>query len=260
MTFADAAAYDAFMGRYSVLLAPQLAELARVADGQRALDVGCGTGALTGELVARLGASSVSAVDPSVSFVESVRDRHPGVDVRQAGAERLPFADDSFDTALAQLVVHFMTDPVGGLAEMSRVTRPGGAVAACVWDHAGGHGPLSAFWNAARDLDGSVEDESALAGTREGHLAALMTAAGLGGIEERALTVAVEHPSFEGWWEPFTLGVGPAGAYVAGLSDEGRAALRERCREVLPDAPFVLTARAWAARGVARIEVEPRSA
>ena len=251
MTFVDAAAYDAFMGRYSVLLAPQLAELAGVAEGQRALDVGCGTGALTGELVARLGASSVSAADPSESFVASVRDRYPGVDVRQAEAERLPFADDSFDTALAQLVVHFMSDPVRGLAEMSRVTRPGGSVAACVWDHAGAHGPLSAFWNAARDLDDGVEDESALAGTREGHLGALMTAAGLSRIEERTLSVAVEHPSFEEWWEPFTLGVGPAGAYVAGLSDERRAALRERCREVLPDAPFLLTARAWAARGVA---------
>ncbi|MEO8475555.1 MAG: class I SAM-dependent methyltransferase [Actinomycetota bacterium] len=239
------------MGRYSVLLAPQLAELAGVAEGQRALDVGCGTGALTGEMVDRLGASCVSAVDPSKSFVASVRDRHPGVDVRQAEAEWLPFADDSFDTALAQLVVHFMSDPVRGLAEMARVTRRGGSVAACVWDHTSGHGPLSAFWNAARDLDQGVEDESALAGTREGHLGALMTAAGLSRVEEHTLSVAVEHPSFEEWWDPFTLGVGPAGAYVAGLSDERRAALRDRCREVLPDAPFVLTARAWAARGAA---------
>lgn len=252
MTFeVDAAAYDSFMGRYSILLAPQLADLAGVAEGQRALDVGCGTGALTGELAERLGASSVSAVDPSAPFVAYVRDRYPRVEVQEADAERLPFSDDSFDATLAQLVVHFMSHPVDGLAEMSRVTRPGGVVAACVWDHAGGHGPLSVFWKAARDLDHDVEDESALAGTREGHLAELMTAAGLGGIEERALTVAVEHPSFEEWWEPFTLGVGPAGTYVAGLADGRRAALRERCREVLPDAPFILTARAWAARGVA---------
>jgi SAM-dependent methyltransferase len=252
MTFdVGAAAYDSFMGRYSGRLAPQLADLAEVAAGQRALDVGCGTGALTGELAGRLGASSVSAVDPSASFVASVQDRYPGVDVRLAGAERLPFSDDSFDAALAQLVVHFMSDPVAGLAEMSRVTRPGGVVAACVWDHAGGHGPLSTFWNAARDLDPDVHDESALAGAREGHLGELMTAAGLRQAEEVPLSVGIEHPSFEEWWEPFTLGVGPAGAYVSGLSPQGRAALRERCRRALPEPPFVLTAHAWAARGLA---------
>jgi SAM-dependent methyltransferase len=251
MTFeVDAAAYDSFMGRYSVLLAPQLADLAGVSGGQRALDVGCGPGALTGELVGRLGASSVSAVDPSTPFVAAVRDRYRGVDVQQAEAELLPFPDDSFDAALAQLVVHFMSDPVVGLAEMTRVTRPDGVVAACVWDHAGGQGPLSLFWNVARELDPRVEDESALAGTREGHLRELLTAAGLRQIEDVPLSVGVEHPSFEEWWEPFTLGVGPAGAYVAGLAEDERATLREHCREAMPHAPFVVTARAWAARGL----------
>ena len=252
MTFdVGAAAYDAFMGRYSVPLAPMLADLAGVTEGQRALDVGCGTGALTGELVGRLGASSVAAVDPSAPFLASVRDRFPGVEVQQAGAERLPFPDHAFDAVLAQLVVHFMSDPAAGLAEMSRVTRPGGVVAACVWDHAGEHGPLSVFWSAARALDTDVVDESALAGAREGQLKVLMTAAGLRRIEDGALSVSVEHPSFEEWWEPFTLGVGPAGAYASGLSEERRVALRERCREALPDGPFVLIARTWAARGVA---------
>ena len=111
-----AAAYDRFMGGYSVQLGPGLAELAGVRPGQRALDVGCGPGALTGELVARLGADAVAAVDPSEPFVAAARGRHPGVDVRQASAESLPFADDSFDTALAQLVVHFMRDPIAGSA------------------------------------------------------------------------------------------------------------------------------------------------
>ena len=250
MTFdVDAGAYDSFMGRYSILLAPQLADLARLSVGQRALDVGCGTGTLTGELVGRLGPSSVSAVDPSSPFVASVRERYPEVDVRQATAEQLPFPDSSFDATLAQLVVHFMSDPVAGLAEMARVTRPDGVVAACVWDHAGGHGPLSVFWNAARDLDPHVEDESALAGTREGQLTELFAAAGLRQIEEVPFSVGVEHRSFEEWWEPFTAGVGPAGAYVAGLSEEERAALRERCRQAMPKAPFVLTSVAWAARG-----------
>jgi SAM-dependent methyltransferase len=197
-----------------------------------------------------LGAAYVSAVDPSEPFVASMRDRYPEVDVQRAAAERLPFPDDAFDAALAQLVVHFMADPVAGLAEMSRVTRPDGVVAACVWDHAGGHGPLSPFWNAARDLDPDVQDESAGAGAREGHLTELFTAAGLRRVEEVPLSVGVEHPSFEEWWEPYTLGVGPAGDYVAGLSQERQAAVREQCRRTLPEAPFVLTARAWTARGL----------
>lgn len=238
------------MGRYSVPLAPQLADFAAVAAGQRVLDVGCGPGALTAELVRRLGAAAVSAVDPSEPFVAAARERHPGVGVRRAAAEQLPFADQMFDAALAQLVVHFMTHPVVGLREMTRVTRKHGVVAACVWDHAGGQGPLGLFWEAARELDPDVEDESQLAGAREGHLAQLFQAAGLRDIEDSTLAVNVEHPSFEDWWEPFTLGVGPAGSYAAGLDPKRQTRLRELCREMLPPAPFVLTARAWAARGL----------
>jgi ubiquinone/menaquinone biosynthesis C-methylase UbiE len=253
VSFAVAAdAYDRFMGRYSVLLAPQLADLAGVCGGQRVLDVGCGPGALTAELVTRLGPGAVAAVDPSEPFVATARARNPEVSVQHASAEQLPFPDQAFDAALAQLVVHFMSDPVAGLAEMARVTRPDGVVAACVWDHhAGGQGPLSLFWEAVRALDPAVEDESELAGAREGHLAELFEGAGLREIEETALSAAVEHPSFEEWWEPFTLGVGPAGSYVAGLDSERKAQLREHCRALLPVAPFVLTARAWATRGLA---------
>jgi SAM-dependent methyltransferase len=244
-------AYDRFMGRYSVPLAPQFADFAAVAAGQRALDVGCGPGALTAELVRRLGPASVAAVDPSEPFVAAARERHPGVSVRRAAAEQLPFEDQAFDAALAQLVVHFMADPVVGLREMARVTRQHGVVAACVWDHAGGQGPLSPFWEAARELDPDIEDESQLAGAREGHLAQLFETAGLHEIEEGVLSVDVEHPSFEEWWEPFTLGVGPAGGFAAGLEAERQAELRELCRERLPVAPFVLTAWTWAARGLA---------
>ena len=252
MTFAVGAdAYDRFMGRYSVPLAPQLADFASVAAGQRVLDVGCGPGALTAELVARLGPAGVSAVDPSEPFVAATRERHPGVGVQRAAAEQLPFEDRAFDAALAQLVVHFMTDPVAGLREMARVTRERGAVAACVWDHAGGTGPLSLFWEAARELDPEAEDESKLAGSGEGHLTQLFEAAGLREVEEAALPVSVAHSSFEDWWEPYTLGVGPAGGYTAGLNATEQAELRERCRDLLPTAPFVLTSRAWAARGLA---------
>jgi SAM-dependent methyltransferase len=238
------------MGRYSVPLAPQLAGFATIAAGQRALDVGCGPGALTAELVRRLGAGAVSAVDPSASFVEAAQQRHPGVDVQRAAAEHLPFGDQVFDAALAQLVVHFMTDPVRGLREMARVTREHGVVAACVWDHAGGQGPLGVFWEAVLELDRDAVDESQLAGAREGHLAQLFRAAGLHEVEDGVLSVDVEHASFEEWWEPFTLGVGPAGDHVAGLDAGRQAELRERCRELLPAAPFVVTARAWAARGL----------
>ena len=246
-----AEAYDRFMGRYSLLLSPQLADLAGVRGGQRVLDVGSGPGALTAELVTRLGPAAVAAVDPSEPFVAAVRARNPGVNVLQASAERLPFPDEAFDAALAQLVVHFMADPVAGLAEMARVTRRDGVVAACVWDHAGGQGPLGLFWHAARGLNPEVDDESKLAGTREGHLAELFEAAGLRKIEATALSVSLEHSSFEEWWEPFTRGVGPAGAYVASLGAERQAALREKCRSLLPIAPFVVTARAWATRGLA---------
>jgi SAM-dependent methyltransferase len=246
-----AEAYDRFMGRYSKPLSPQLADLAGVRAGQRALDVGCGPGALTAELVARLGSQAVSAVDPSEPFVEAVRTRYPGVNVMEASAEHLPFDDGSFDAALAQLVVHFMADPVRGLAEMARVTRPGGVIAASVWDHGGSQGPLRVFWQAARELDPGVDDESHLAGVREGHLAELFEAAGLSEIEQATLTVSVEHGGFDEWWEPFTRGVGPAGAHVKSLSPERQVELRERSRALVPEGSFVLTARAWAARGLA---------
>ncbi|HUP32046.1 MAG TPA: methyltransferase domain-containing protein [Gaiellaceae bacterium] len=252
MSFEVAAdAYDRFMGRYSTQLSAGLADLAGVAAGQKALDVGCGPGALTAELVARLGADAVAAVDPSEPFVAAARERHPGVDVRQAAAEDIPFPDDAFDASLAQLVVHFMTDPVAGLAGMARVTRADGAVAASVWDLAGGRAPISPFWEAALELDPDANDESSFPGTRAGHLSELLAAAGLREIEETELSASVEHESFDEWWRPFTLGVGPAGAYAQSLGEADRAALRDRCEKLLPDAPFTLTATAWAARGIA---------
>ena len=244
-------AYDRYMGRYSRQLSAQMADLAGVRPGQRVLDVGCGPGALTAELVTRLGADAVAAVDPSESFVAATRERHPGVDVRHASAEELPFADRSFDGAIAQLVVHFMADPVAGLAEMARVTRRDGVVAACVWDHASEQGPLSHFWRAAHVHDPDVRDESELAGAREGDLARLFEAAGLREIEASVVTASVEYPSFDAWWEPFTYGVGPAGAYLVALDDDRKAQLRDTARGGFASEPFVISARAWAARGLA---------
>jgi SAM-dependent methyltransferase len=241
-------AYARFMGRFSEPLAGRFANLAQVRAGQRALDVGCGPGALTSELVERLGAGAVSAVDPSAPFVETIRSRFPEVDIQSGSAEQLPFPDDTFDVTLAQLVVHFMTDPVAGLTEMARVTRPDGLVAACVWDHGGDGGPLATFYRAAHDLDPKVLDESELAGTHEGDLAALCAAAGLTDIESGSLTVTVGFPTFADWWEPFTLGVGPAGAHVARLDEVQRDVLRSRCQQLLPLAPFEIAASAWYVR------------
>jgi SAM-dependent methyltransferase len=240
-------AYGLFMGRYSEPLARQFADLAHVESGQRALDVGCGPGALTAVLAERLGQTSVAAVDPSVSFLSAVRARLPGLDARDASAERLPFASETFDVTLAQLVVHFMDDPEAGIREMARVTRPGGIVAACVWDYAGGRGPLSAFWRAARDLDPSVHDESDLPGTRDGHLVELFEHAGLSTARQTILAVRASFADIDEWWQPLTLGVGPAGAYVATLDADHRTELRARCAALLATGHFDIEANAWAA-------------
>ena len=250
MSFAVSAdAYDRFMGRYSIPLASVFADFAGVAVGNRVLDVGCGPGALTAELTRRLGDQQVAAADPSVTFVDAVRVRHPRVELICAGAERLPLADDSFDAALAQLVVHFMNDPVSGLREMGRVTKPGGVVAASVWDFDEGGSPLSLFWEAARNLDPHAPGEATLPGTRRGHLAELLREAGTTDVDEAVLSVTVEHHSFEDWWDPFELGVGPAGSYLSTLASTARRRLMEHCHQVLPTAPFAVTAVAWAACG-----------
>lgn len=252
MSFDVAAdAYDAFMGRYSRPLAPQLVAFAGVAPGQRVLDVGCGTGALVEALLRVVDRNGVAAVDPSASFVAAMRERHPGLEVHEAPAEDLPFADAAFDATLAQLVVHFIPDPVAGLREVARVTRPGGTVAASVWDHAGGNGPLGRFWAAARRLDPGARDESHLPGVRQGHLGELFRNAGLRDVVEDEHVVVLGHASFEEWWAPFERGVGPAGAYVRTLAPDQRVALREACRRDQPDGPFTVRALAWVARGTA---------
>lgn len=239
--------YDRFMGRYSSGLSAAFADYAIIGPGQRVLDVGSGPGALTAELVAR--GATVSAVDPSEPYIEVLRMRYPSVDAVVGNAEELPFDDGAFDATLAQLVVHFLADPVAGLRELSRVTRPGGVVAASVWDHAGGRGPLTAFWGAVHELEHDSADESNLPGTRSGDLPRLFEKAGLVEVEETLLETAVQHPSFEEWWEPYTLGVGPAGRYVAALDPDDRDRLRELCRARLGEGSFTVAAGAWAARG-----------
>jgi ubiquinone/menaquinone biosynthesis C-methylase UbiE len=241
--------YDRFMGRYSMPLAAHFIEFAGVQPGWKVLDVGAGPGALTTALVQMLGAEAVAAADPSPPFVEANQERHPGVDVQLAGAEDMPFTDDAFDAALAQLVVQFMNDPVRGITEMARVTKPGGVVAACVWDYDTGRSPLSTIWAAAIEADPSVVGEGDRVGVKQGELASVFEQAGLDAVEESEVAVTVEHESFEAWWEPMTFGVGPAGAWLARQTPEVQERVRDRCRERYPDAPGIRTAVAWAARG-----------
>ena len=246
MTFqVSGAAYGRFMGRYSQPLAAAFADLVEVSAGQRVLDVGCGPGALTEVLVRRVGAGNVTAIDPSEPFVAAARELLPGVDVSRGAAEDLPYADETFDATLAQLVVHFMKAPATGLREMARVTVPGGTVAASVWNHGGGRGPLSLFWSAVKAIDPSGPDESGLAGVAEGQLGQLFAEAGMADPTATSLTVEVPHATFEEWWEPYTLGVGPAGDYVARLDPAGVERLRATCREMLPAPPFTVAAQAW---------------
>lgn len=256
----SADAYDRFVGRYSPALASALIGFAGVEPGIRAVDVGCGTGALSAALAERLGTEGVSAVDPSAPFVEACRARVPGIEVHQAPAETLPLADDSFDAALSQLVVNFMDDPEAGVREMARVTRPGGIVAACVWDYAGEMQLLRAFWDAALE---SIPERAAAADegvvmpwSGEGDLADLWCAAEIEAVRFGSLIVSATYASFEDLWSPFPTGVGPAGAFCKSLSAQDQAAIEVAMRRRLKvdDDPFELTARAWAVVGTAPSE------
>jgi SAM-dependent methyltransferase len=254
---APAEAYDRHIGRYSRALARAHLGAAGVTPGDRALDVGCGPGALTAELVALLGAAHVAAVDPSVSFAEACRRRLPGVQVAVGSGEQLPFADGSFDRALAQLVINFMTDPAAGVGEMQRVTRPGGTVTAAVWDYAGEMTLLRRFWDAAVALDPAAADRDegrCMPFCTPDALGDLWSAAGLTGVDVRPVVVTADYDDFEDLWQPLELGVGPSGAYATSLPPERRTGLKAELERRLEagDGPFRLTARAWIASGRVR--------
>jgi SAM-dependent methyltransferase len=252
---ASAEVYDRLVGRYSPQLAAALIDFAGVEAGMRALDVGCGPGALTGALAQRLGAASVCAADPSEPFALACRERHPGVEVVVAPAEALPFADGAFDAALSQLVVNFMTDAEAGVRELARVTAPGGIVASCVWDYAGEMTLLRAFWDAAREVDperaAAADEAVVMRWCTEGELATLWDAAGLQDVRSASLTVSASYDDFEDLWAPLPTGIAPSGAFCASLDEERRAALHDAYRRRLGagDTPFELTARAWAVAG-----------
>ena len=244
-------AYDDFMGRWSRLLAPEFAAFADVAPQQRVLDVGCGPGALTEVLGARVGNDRVSASDPSPQFVDACRSRVPGADVREAPAESLPFADASFDVTLAQLVFPFVGDARAGVAEMKRVTTPSGIVATCTWDLENME-MLRVFWDAAVSLDASAPAEGGR--TRFGNrddVEALWRDSDLRDVTVAPIDVTRTYRDFDDYWTPFLAGIGPAGAYCTSLASDARDALRDECRRRIgaSNATITLSARAWAVRG-----------
>lgn len=238
-------AYDDFMGRYSSQLGPLFADFAGVADGMRVLDVGAGTGALTGALVTK--GADVAAVDPSPSFARALHERFPDLQVHPAPAEQLPWPDASFDAALAQLVVTFMADAPAGIAEMRRVVRDGGTVAACMWDRDGME-MLAAISRARQALSGS-EMTDARYRTRE-EIESLFAVDGFDDVQTELLDVESSYGGFDELWGTILGGAGPAGAWVKSLDDEGRAAARDELHRQLdsPAGAFTLRGRAWATR------------
>lgn len=247
--------YERYVGRYGAELAAGLLAAAGVKRGMNVLDVGCGPGALATAAAQVVGEEAVSAIDPSETFVASCRARLPGADVHLGSAEELPFGDDTFDAALAQLVVNFMRDPEAGIREMARVTRNGGTVAACVWDYGGGMKLIRAYWNAAIAVDPAAadRDEGRMPHCREGELAVLFERVGLRDVRGGELTAHASYESFDDLIDPLASGIGPVGAHYASLEPGIRARVASEFRERLGvgDEPFRLSARAWLAVGTA---------
>jgi SAM-dependent methyltransferase len=248
-------AYDRHTGRYAPELAASFLRFAGIVRGMRALDVGCGPGALADALTKRVGSEQVAAVDPSEEYAEACRQRLPGVDVRVGAAEDLPFEDGTFDAVLAQLVVQVLDDAPRAAREMLRVAVPGGLVAACVWDFRTGMPLLGSYWGAAIAVDpegarrAGADDANPWC-TPEG-LRRLWREAGIEEVETVELSASAEYEGFDDAWWSFEAGVGSSGAYCRSLDESQRGSLREEFRRRLgvSEGPFRLTARAWAVRG-----------
>jgi ubiquinone/menaquinone biosynthesis C-methylase UbiE len=244
-----AEAYDRYIGRYSRRIAPRFLAFAGVAEGP-AVDVGCGPGSLTEVLAQRFGASSVAAVDLSEPFVAACRARVPGADVRRASAEELPFSDRTFQAALSQLVLSFVGDPSRAAAEMSRVVRPSGTVAACTFQ-SNGFALARTFWEAALRVDAKAPDDARLPFRRLPELVELWERARFRDVATEVIEVEVDYGGFDDFWAPFAFGIGPAGGYLVAQPEDRRAAIREACFEALgrPERPFSMPARVLAIRG-----------
>jgi SAM-dependent methyltransferase len=251
-------AYDVFMGRWSSRLAPLLVQFATVIDGDDVLDVGSGTGSLAAAVAAAAPSCRIVGIDRSEPYVAVARARHhsPRIRFEVGDAQQLPFGDARFDRTLSLLILNFVPDPGQALQEMIRVTRPGGTVAAAVWDYGDGMEMLRVFWDEAIALDprADAKDERHMPLSRAGELAALWRAHHLKNVSDTPLTIETQFPSFEDYWSPFLQQQGPAGAHATALSTDDREQLELRLRRRLlgnrPDGPITLRARAWAVRAV----------
>jgi SAM-dependent methyltransferase len=245
--FSESDGYERFMGRWSRRLAPLFVTFAGVTEGDRVLDVGSGTGALSAAAAA-VDSVQVTGIEPSAAFVAYAREHVDGrFEVGDALA--LPFSDAAFDRTLSMLVLNFVPDPAAALQQMMRVTRPAGVVAAAVWDYGDGMQMLQAFWNAAvaLDPDAAPRDERRMPLCTRGSLAQLWRTHGLHEVDEQPLTIDMAFTSFDDYWQPFLCGQGPAGLYTSSLTESARNALESKLRA---DVGLTMRARAWAVRGV----------
>jgi len=255
--FTAGSGYEAYMGRWSRLLAVRFVDFAGIRNGQRVLDVGTGTGALATAVHNAAPASEVVGIDPSQGFIAFAAKSSDSalVSFEVGDAQQLRFEDASFDHAMALLVMNFIPDHDKAVAEMRRVTRAGGSVSACVWDYNEGMQSLRYFWDevVAQEPHAAGKDERNMKLSRQGQLGALWKKAGLTDVEEQPLAIEQRFKSFEDYWGPFRTGVGPGGAYVVSLPEEQRRELEARMRTRLlgtrADGPFALNARAWCVRG-----------
>jgi len=248
--FSESDGYERFMGRWSRLLAPLFVTFAGVTEGDRVLDVGSGTGALSAAAAA-VESVRVTGIERSPAYVRYAQEHTDGrFEVGDALA--LPFPNDAFDRTLSMLVLNFVPDPAAALRQMIRVTRSGGVVAAAVWDYGDGMKMLRTFWDAAvaLDPDAAPRDERHMPLCTRGALGELWRTHGLRGVDEQPLTIEMAFESFADYWQPFLCGQGPAGAYVSSLPESARHALESALRQRLDDQGFALRARAWAVRGV----------
>ena len=253
------AGYEAYVGRWSRLVARELVRWLEVPRRRRWLDVGCGTGALVEAIVRHAEPEEVVGVDRSKGFLEHARARVNGAGARLAfhegDAQALPVPAGGFDAVVSGLVLNFVPEPAKMVAEMARAGRPGSTVALYVWDYGAGMQLMRVFWDAARALDpaaAALDEGVRFPGCAPAPLEALFEAAGLSGVATRPLDVSTRFRDFDDYWSPFLEGQGPAPAYAMSLPEDRRVALRELVRRTLPIAPdgsIPLTARAWAVRG-----------
>ena len=248
--FSESDGYEQFMGRWSRRLAPLFVTFAGVTEGDRVLDVGSGTGALSAAAAA-IESVQVTGIERSAAYVAYAREHVRGR-FEVGDALSLPFPDAAFDRTLSMLVLNFVPDPAAALQQMIRVTRPGGVVAAAVWDYGDGMRMLRTFWDAAvaLDPDAARRDERHMPLCTRGSLADLWRAHGLHDIHEQPLTIEMAFASFDDYWQPFLCGQGPAGGYVYSLGESRQQALESKLREHLGNTGFTLEARVWAVRGV----------